>query len=105
MEIRIDTVEVDATLLRQHPELRPGSYLRMHVRSTSGTALSEPDETRSIPLAAPRQMHTRTHMELAVVQAIVASHDGIFAVPSSANRAFVVYLPQIAAVPQSDRCR
>jgi nitrogen-specific signal transduction histidine kinase len=44
-------------------------------------------------------------MELAVVQAIVASHDGIFAVPSSANRAFVVYLPQIAAVPQSDRCR
>jgi signal transduction histidine kinase len=98
MEIRIDTVEADATLRRKHPELRPGSYLRMHVRSTSDTALSKPDETPSIPLAAPRQMRTRTHMELAVVQAIVASHDGIFAVPNSANRAFVIYLPQIAAM-------
>jgi signal transduction histidine kinase len=105
MEIRIDTVAADATLLRQHPELRPGSYLRMQVRSTSDTSLSKPDETHSAPLAAPRQMPTRAHLEIAIVQAIVASHDGFLAVPSSAHRAFVIYLPQVAAMPQSDTCR
>jgi signal transduction histidine kinase len=105
MEIRIDTTEADATLRRQHPELRPGSYLRIHVRNTHDTDLSEPGETRSTPLATTRRMHTRTHMELAVVQAIVTSHDGVFTVPRAVHRAFVIYLPQIAAMPQSDRCR
>lgn len=100
MEIRIDTIAADDPLLKQHPELRSdSSYLRMRISSTNDRAVAERDETHPEPLSTTKRMHSRAHLELAVVRAIVARHEGMFTVPSSSTRVFVIYLPQVAATP------
>jgi signal transduction histidine kinase len=98
LEIRIDTVVADAALLREHPELRLGfPYLRMHIGSTHNSAMAEQDKAPPEPLSTTPRIRSRTHLELAVIRAIVTSHKGAFAASSSSRSAFVIYLPQVAA--------
>jgi signal transduction histidine kinase len=105
LEIRIDTVKADDTLHKQHPELCLGSaYLRMHIGSTHDRGIAEQDKTPPEPLAITKRIYSRTHLELAVVRAIVARHEGIFVVPSSASSAFVIYLPQVTTASPHGSC-
>lgn len=101
LTIHLDRVESDATWPTQHPELPPGCYLRMRVHPSSHAGLAEYEETYAEPTFRLGRSSGRADLELAIVRAIVASHHGVCDVPSAANQAFVVYLPQVAAGPPS----
>jgi signal transduction histidine kinase len=102
LTIRLDVVEMDATLRTQHPELHAGFYLRMRVSPRSRASTQECEETPAEPLFRLGRSSGRTELELAIVRAIVASHEGAFDIPSPSNPAFVIYLPQVAMAPRRD---
>lgn len=96
LELCLDELEVTPLSASNYAELRPGRYVRLTVRDT-GPGIP-PDHLPHIfdPFFTTKAEHEGTGIGLAVVQGIVASHDGAIDVQSTPGQGttFELYLPQ-----------
>ena len=99
LEVRIDIVDVDATLLatESYTELRPGSYVRLSIRDTGHGMTADVMDRIFEPYFTTKAIGEGTGMGLAVARGIVASHGGAIVVESQpgVGATFVIYLPKI----------
>jgi PAS domain S-box-containing protein len=101
LEISVDTVEVDDTLITFHPNLRPGSHIRVRVRDTGAGIPAEVIDYIFDPFFTTKGVGEGTGMGLAIVHGIIISHGGAITVESALEEGstFTIYLPQIAHDP------
>ncbi|WP_179131055.1 ATP-binding protein [Candidatus Entotheonella palauensis] len=101
LEVRIDVVEVDETLMATDPsaELRPGPHVRLRIRDTGHGMTAEVVERIFEPYFTTKKVSEGTGMGLSVVHGIIASHGGAITVASrpEVGTTFEIYLPQIDA--------
>jgi two-component system cell cycle sensor histidine kinase/response regulator CckA len=99
LEVRLDTVEVEAAHAASYPELHPGPHVCLTVRDT-GCGMT-PDVLERIfePFFTTKEVGEGTGMGLAVVHGIVISHSGAIRVQSTPQEGTTctVYLPRIGA--------
>ncbi len=97
LEVRLDAVEVDTAFAVSHPALAPGPHVRLSIRD-SGHGMA-PDVLERIfdPYFTTKEVGEGTGLGLAVVQGIIADHDGIVTVQSTPGEGttFAIYLPRI----------
>jgi PAS domain S-box-containing protein len=109
LEVRLDTVELDATYTDQHLTLHPGPHVRLTVRDTGHGITPEVMGRIFEPFFTTKDVGQGTGMGLAVVHGIVTSHNGAITVQSTPEQGttFTIYLPQVnatssAVVPQAE---
>jgi PAS domain S-box-containing protein len=104
LEVRVEPIDVEASLASTLPELKPGPYVRLTVRDT-GQGMT-PDVLKRIfePFFTTKKTGEGTGLGLAVTRGIVESHGGAISVRSTpgAGTAFDVYLPRIEGVADDD---
>lgn len=96
LELCVDELEVTPTLAADYADLRPGWYVRLTVRDTGPGILPEHLPHIFDPFFTTKAEYEGTGMGLAVVQGIVANHDGAIDVQSTPGQGttFALYLPQ-----------
>jgi CheY-like chemotaxis protein len=96
LELCVDELEVTPTLAADYADLRPGWYVRLTVRDTGPGILPEHLPHIFDPFFTTKAEYEGTGMGLAVVQGIVANHDGAIEVQSTPGQGttFALYLPQ-----------
>ena len=99
LEVGVDAVEVDETLVAHHPGLHPGPYVRLTVRDTGCGIEPQLLECVFDPFFTTKEIGEGTGMGLAVVHGIVSSHGGVITVQSAVaeGTTFTLYLPRIEA--------
>lgn len=104
LEIRQDTVEVDRRLMSQHPELKPGSYIRLTIRDTGHGMSPEIMERIFEPFFTTKVPGEGTGMGLALVHGIVTSHGGMLRVESVVGQGstFELYFPRFDRIAADD---
>lgn len=106
LEVRVEDADLGEGDPPPHPRLVPGGYVKLTVRDT-GHGMSEGVLKRIFdPFFTTKGPGEGTGMGLAVVDGIVASHEGVVTVESrpGAGSAFHVWLPRVAA-PQIEAQR
>lgn len=99
LEVVLEDVEADAELLGNHPDLKPGKYLKMDVSDT-GVGIPAGNLDRIFdPFFTTKPLGEGTGMGLSVVHGIVTGNGGIVLVASKPGQGsvFTVLLPVIAA--------
>jgi PAS domain S-box-containing protein len=104
LEIRLEEIEVDATLATRHAALRPGPYLQLSVRDTGHGILPQILERIFDPFFTTKSPSEGTGLGLAVVHGIVASHGGAITVTSTPGQGttFQIYLPRLDMTAESE---
>jgi CheY-like chemotaxis protein len=95
LEVKLDTVRVDAAMAARHPDLRPGPYVRLTV-ADSGCGMSRETMERIFePFFTTRNQGEGSGLGLSVVHGIVKSYGGAITAYSEAGKGstFSVYLP------------
>jgi len=95
LEVRLETVEIDADLNKIHPEPEEGAYLRLTVSDT-GCGMDPATQSRIFePYFSTRHKEEGTGLGLAVVHGIVTSLGGVITVQSTlgSGSTFHVYFP------------
>ncbi len=97
LKVSLSDVDLDADFARQHPDVKPGKFIRLIVRDTGCGMTPEVSERLFDPFFTTKKMGEGTGMGLAVVHGIVKSHGGTIIVESSPGKgsAFSVFLPAI----------
>jgi len=100
LEIDLGDVNVDAELAAKHPDLNPGSYLRLTVKDTGCGMDREVMERIFEPFFTTKSPGEGTGMGLAVVHGIVKSYGGAIAVHSEPGEGsvFEMFLPRVEGV-------
>ncbi len=102
LEVGLDRVRADHSEELLHPDLKPGTFLRIRVGDT-GHGMN-PDQLDRIfdPYYTTKDTGEGTGLGLAVVRGIIKAHNGVVTVQSKPNHGsrFDVFLPEVnAAVP------
>ncbi len=95
MEITLDTVTVDEAMVNQHPQLRPGRFVRLWITDT-GQGMDEATLKKIFePFFTTKEPGKGTGLGLAVVHGIVEQHEGATVVYSTAGTgtSFQVFFP------------
>jgi signal transduction histidine kinase len=97
LAVYLDTVEVDKDITVSHHTLIADSYLRLQISDTGLGMAPEIVERVFEPFFTTREVGEGTGMGLAVVDGIIASHNGAIAVTSTPGQGstFTVYLPSL----------
>ena len=97
LEVWLETVEVTDEVVAQHPDLRPGPYVRLTVRDTGQGMALEVRERIFDPFFTTKSVGEGTGMGLAVVHGIVADLRGAIVVDSARGQGttFAIYIPRI----------
>jgi CheY-like chemotaxis protein/anti-sigma regulatory factor (Ser/Thr protein kinase) len=97
LEISLNNIELDQNAAARHPELKPGSYLKLSVRDTGDGIHPDAHEKIFNPYFTTKEKGEGTGLGLAVVQGIIKSHNGAVTVESEVGQGstFHVYLPII----------
>ncbi|GIX49678.1 MAG: hypothetical protein KatS3mg131_3889 [Candidatus Tectimicrobiota bacterium] len=96
LEVRLETVQVEAPLAATHPALHPGPYLCLTVRDTGTGMPPQVLERIFDPFFTTKAPGEGTGLGLATVHRIVSDHGGAILVESTPGRGttFRVYLPR-----------
>lgn len=97
LEVTLRDTEIDAVTAASHPDLKPGSYLRLSVGDT-GQGIDSCIRDRIFdPFFTTKGPREGTGMGLAVVHGIVRNYDGAISVYSEPGRGtiFHVYFPKV----------
>ncbi len=97
LTVNLSQVEVDASLVRRHPDLRPGPYVRLAVSDTGHGMDAAVMDRIFDPYFTTKGVGEGTGLGLSVVQGIVKSCGGAISVYSEAGRgtSFHVFLPRV----------
>ncbi|GAB6096043.1 hypothetical protein JCM14469_22960 [Desulfatiferula olefinivorans] len=98
LEVRLEPVESDAVDMNDHPDLKPGCYLKLMVRDT-GCGIDPVHIERIFdPYFTTKKQGTGTGLGLAVVHGIVKNHGGSIHVKSDSGSGTVmtVLFPRLA---------
>jgi PAS domain S-box-containing protein len=96
LEVRLDTVDVGAALVRDHTHLHEGPYVCLTVSDT-GHGMDRETLARVFePFFTTKDVGEGTGLGLSVVHGIVVSHDGAITVDSEPGKGttFQVYFPR-----------
>lgn len=101
LEIRVEPFEVDSTFATTHPPLHPGPHAQIIVRDTGHGMPPAILERLFEPFFTTKGVGEGTGMGLAIVEGIVARHEGVITVQSQpeAGTTCTIYLPQATAAP------
>jgi PAS domain S-box-containing protein len=104
LEISLNNIELDQNAAARHPELKPGSYLKLSVRDTGDGIHPDAHEKIFNPYFTTKEKGEGTGLGLAVVQGIIKSHNGAVTVESEVGQGstFHVYLPTIPREATTD---
>lgn len=104
LDVRLDTVEVDAALVAGHPELKPGPHVRLTVRDAGHGMTPDIVERIFEPFFTTKAVGEGTGMGLAVTHGIIANHGGAITVTTApgCGTTFQVYLPQVDGAAAED---
>jgi len=97
LKVELGVMEVDEDFAKLHPELRPGSYVRLSVSDT-GRGMDRATLERIFdPFFTTKAVGEGTGLGLAVVHGIMKSHDGAISVYSQPGKgsSFHLYFPVI----------
>ncbi|MGE3541325.1 MAG: ATP-binding protein [Candidatus Tectimicrobiota bacterium] len=96
LEVRLEDVQVDATLAAQHSALRPGPYVRLLLRDTGHGMSPEVMQHIYEPFFTTKGVGEGTGIGLSVVHGIVAEHSGAIMAQSRVGHGttFMIYLPR-----------
>ena len=99
LEVRLTEEQFDAGARSQHPDLKPGPYVRLTVSDTGCGIDSKIVDRIFDPHFTTRQLSEGTGMGLPVVHGIVKSHGGSITVSSTPDKGttFDVFFPRIEA--------
>ena len=99
LELRVENVEVDASMARSHAELHPGSFVRISVHDTGHGMEPAVLERIFDPFFSTKGPGEGTGMGLAVAHGIVRNHGGAIVVETrpGMGSTFHVYLPRVEA--------
>jgi PAS domain S-box-containing protein len=98
LEVKLEPIQVDATLAARHPDLKPGPYARLTVADNGCGMTSDVIERIFEPFFTTRNHGEGSGLGLAVVHGIVKSYDGAITVYSEPGKGsvFNVYIPRLA---------
>jgi signal transduction histidine kinase len=98
LEVSTDNIKVQDAIATFHPELQPGSYVRVRVRDTGVGIPADIMDRIFEPFFTTKGVGEGTGMGLAIVHGIVTRHSGVITVESKPGEGstFTIYLPQIA---------
>ena len=82
LDVRLDAVEVDAGLAADHPDLRPGTYVRLKVGDSGHGMSAEVRERIFDPFFTTKGPGKGSGMGLAVVHGIIKGYGGAIVVDS-----------------------
>jgi two-component system cell cycle sensor histidine kinase/response regulator CckA len=97
LQVQLDDVELDANFVKQHPDLKPGKYVRLAVSDTGHGMSPEVIQRIFDPFFSTKKKGEGTGMGLSVVHGIVKSHGGAITVDSRPGKGsvFKLYFPAI----------
>jgi CheY-like chemotaxis protein len=97
LEVSLNDVDLDADFAGQHPDVKPGKFIRLMVKDTGCGMTPEATERIFDPFFTTKKVGQGTGMGLSVVHGIIKSHGGTILVESSPGKgsAFSVFLPAI----------
>lgn len=100
LDVSLDAVDLEASLIAHHAELAPGSYVRLTIRDTGHGMSPEVAGRIFEPFFTTKDMGQGTGMGLAVVHGIVSSHGGAITMQSTPGEGttFAMYLPRLESV-------
>ncbi|MDY6989431.1 MAG: PAS domain S-box protein [Thermodesulfobacteriota bacterium] len=104
LDVSLDDFELDDETAGQHPDLEPGSYVRLTVSDTGHGIAPEFMGRIFDPYFTTKEVGKGTGMGLAVVHGIVKTHGGAVTVKSTLGKgtAFHVLLPTVTADVESE---
>jgi signal transduction histidine kinase len=99
LEVAMDEVLVDETLVGLSADLQPGRYVRISVRDTGCGMAPETLNRIFEPFFTTKEVNQGTGLGLAVVHGIIKNHDGAIIVKSKPGEGseFQIFLPARAA--------
>jgi len=97
LEVSLNDVDLDADFARQHPDVKPGKFIRLMVKDTGCGMTPEATERIFDPFFTTKKVGQGTGMGLSVVHGISKSHGGTITVKSNPGKGseFSVFLPAI----------
>lgn len=98
LEMRVEAVEIAPRSDAVPPGLTPGIYVRVTVHDTGPGIPDDVIDRIFEPFFTTKNANEGTGMGLAIVQGIVASHDGVITVDSTpgTGTTFSIYFPRLA---------
>ena len=97
LQVNLEDVDLDGDFIKQHPDLKPGKFVRLTVSDTGHGMSPEVMERIFDPFFSTKKKGEGTGMGLSVVHGIVKSHGGAITVDSTPGRGsvFRLYFPAI----------
>jgi signal transduction histidine kinase/CheY-like chemotaxis protein len=97
LTVSLDVVQIDASSIVKHAQLKEGTYVRLTVSDTGHGMGSATMQHIFEPFFTTKRMGEGTGMGLSIVYGIVNSYAGTITVDSkpSEGTAFCIYLPQV----------
>ncbi|MCK5403741.1 MAG: PAS domain S-box protein [Desulfobulbaceae bacterium] len=104
LKVGLSEVHLDSTSLEQHPDITPGTFLKISVSDTGHGMEKDIVERIFDPFFTTQDVSEKTGMGLAVAHGIIENLGGIITVQSEPEKGtlFNVYFPQIASAGKEE---